>query len=447
MLDVFVFVSYRYFIIKTLIVKPFILAFVPAGKIFPQESFKGTAKNSSGSVLLCRRKVKLRWVMIQAIKASGKQRLRFSFFATLGEGLLVGLLGGLIKNYLADPLVLLAGSFYICWRIGHVYRWVFLPAVPAGLLLYLFLGKEELSASSYMVIDCVLVSLVMVLSYYLFSGAHFFATYSRSGSAWVATIVSATVTAALVGFALPYPAVVMLTPVLWLCLLPLWCANKRVVHSLLFALIYLATLYLMYGTVHSLSGRESLYLMLRDWTVWFAAMLMALIPELLALFYPERKHNLDSFPVITPTLNFRQKIRATREVFFLAVDFYAMVMEKYWWFIKIARTGKFLVGAGVLLEIVPAGSGYISLPVGFSLFLFAAGILLELGMADYNVVAWCFALYGLSLLAGRVLLAGSGHPGIIAWALILVLLAVFIWCYKPGETKAELEKWKNLNKP
>jgi len=33
-LDIFVFVSYRYFIIKTLIVKSFILAFVPAGKIF-----------------------------------------------------------------------------------------------------------------------------------------------------------------------------------------------------------------------------------------------------------------------------------------------------------------------------------------------------------------------------------------------------------------------------
>lgn len=383
--------------------------------------------------------------MVQAIKAPGKQRLHPYFFVAMGEGLLVGLLGGLIENYLSYPLILLAGSFYICWRVGRVYQWVFLPAVPVGLSFYLFLEKEELS-SYYMVIDSALVTLVMVLSYYLFSGAHFFATHSRLWSAWVVTVVSAAVTAALVGFTLPYPALVMLAPVLWLCLLPLWCANKRVIHALLFALIYLATLYLMYEPGHSFSGRESLYFMLRDWTVWLAVMLMALIPELLALLYPERKHKLDSLPVITPTLNFRQKIRAVREVFFLAVDFYALIMEKYWWFAKIARTGRFLVAMGVLLEMIPAGSGCMSLFAGFSPFLFAAGILLELGTADYNVVSWCFALYGLSLLAGSVLLAGSGHPGIIAWALILVLFAVFIWYYKPGETKAELEKWKHLNK-
>lgn len=380
------------------------------------------------------------------MKASGKQYLRFSFFIALAEGLLVGLLGGWIENYLAYPLLLLAGSYYICWRVGNVYRWVFLPAVPIGLLLYLFLGKEELPASSCIIIDEVLVSLVMVLSYYLFSGAYFFAAHSRLWSAWVVTMISAAVTALLMGITLPYPAVVMLAPVVWLCLLPLWCANKRVVHSLLFALIYLATLNLMCGPGHFISDREFLCLMLRDWTAWFTVMLMALIPELLAILYPERKHKLDSFPVITPTLNFRQKIRAIGEIFFLAVDFYALVMEKYRWFTKIARSGRFLVTIGVLLEMIPAAGGYTSFFAGFSPFLFAAGILLELGTANYNVVSWCFALYGLSLLAGRFLLTGSGHPGIIVWGLILILFAVFIWYYKPGETNAELEKWKHLNK-
>lgn len=353
--------------------------------------------------------------------------------AAFGEGLVTGIAGNIFLEYLPYPLVMLGIALYTAYRAGHLHRFAFLLGSLAGFLLP-SLRNGDVLEGFFQLAGNVLVPLAVITAYYLFSGAHFFATYSRTGRAWAITAGWAVFTALWVAFVLPSRLSVMLTPLIWLCFLPLWSAHLRVVHSLLFALVYLAVLHLAGGPGCS------------AWPLWVAVGGMSLLPELLGRLYPERKHNLDSLPVMTPTLTFRQKLQGVQEVLFLLIDFYALHMEKYKWFVKIIPLGKYIAAAGLILGIVSLFPAQAPPVLNFSPVLVAAGLLLLLGGSDYGAAGICLEISGLVLGAGRGFLSGGFQPAAAAWGFGLFLLGAVIFLGRPAETKQEREKWRNLNR-
>lgn len=342
-----------------------------------------------------------------------------------GEGFLAGAAGEIFQEYLSYPLAMWLIAFYTAFRVGYVHR----PAFLLGALFGFIVPSFSLPPGSN-----VLVPLMVIMSYYLFSGAHFFATYQRTLRSWVVTGTWAVLAALLVSFIFLSPLSVLLFPAFWLCFLPLWSANLRILHSLFFALVYLVVIH--WGSPQSHSS----------WPLWVAVTGMSLIPELLARLYPERKHKLDSLPVMTPTLNFWQKMRSGREIIFLLIDFYALTMEKYKWFGKIVPVGKYLALAGLLLETGLWLGQQHWLPFVFSFLLVAAGVLLFLGRADYELAALTLGLYALVLGGGRGFWTADWQPAPVALAAVLFLLSVIIFVGRPRETKKEREKWQELNK-
>jgi len=337
-----------------------------------------------------------------------------------------------LQEYLAYPLVALLIAVYASFRVGCTHQRVFLFGALAGFLApSLWYGQSY--CTLWQSINGFFIPLAVAAAYQLLSGTHFLATYYRTWKAWLITIFWAFGLAFFVAFALPYPPAVILTPLFWLCLLPLWSANLRVLHSLTFALVYL--LVMQAGKLPGYS----------DWPLWAAVAGMSLLPEILTWLYPERRHKLDSFPVITPTLTLWQKILSVKEILSLAIDFYALTMEKYKWFRKITFTGKYLAAAGILLEIFFILEGHVPIPFFYSFFLFMSGLILVLGVVGYETAAFALILYALVSGAGRGILAGGFRPEVITWDLVLFFLGGLIWFSRPRETKEELEKWKNLN--
>lgn len=350
----------------------------------------------------------------------------------VGEGLTAGVVGNILQEYLAFPLVALLIAVYTAFRVGCTHQRAFLLGALTG-----FLASPLLFSPGYydfwQSIGGFFILLAVAAACQLVSGAHFLATYFRTWKAWLITFFWAFCLAFFVAFALPYPLAVVLAPLIWLCFLPLWSANLRVLHSLAFALVYLLVI-----QAGKLPGSS-------DWPIWVSIAGMSLLPELLSWLYPERVHKLDSFPVITPTLTLRQKILSLKEVFSLTIDFYALTMEKYNWFRKITFAGKYLTIAGILLEMFFILMGNASNSFLYSFFLFIVGLILVLGEAGYETAAFVLIFYALAFGAGRGILHAGFQPDVIIWALVLFFLGVLIWFSRPKETKEDLERWKNLN--
>ncbi len=349
-----------------------------------------------------------------------------------GEGLVTGIAGDILLEYLPYPLVMLGIALYTAYRAGHFHRFAFLLGSLAGFLLP-SLRNGDILEGFFQLAGNVLVPLAVIAAYYLFSGAHFFATYFRTSRAWAITAGWAAITALWVAFVLPGQLPAMLTPLIWLCFLPLWSAYLRVVHSLLFALVYLAVLQLAGGPGYS------------AWPLWAAAGGMSFLPELLGRLYPERKHKLDSLPVMSSTLTFQQKLQGGQEVLFLLIDFYALYMEKYKWFVRIIPLGKYITAAGLILGVVSLLPAQALPALKFSPVLVAAGLLLLLGGSDYGAAGIYLGISGLVLGAGRGFLAGGFQPAAVL-GFGLFLLGAVIFLGRPAETKQEREKWQNLNK-
>lgn len=363
--------------------------------------------------------------MNHPVKVQGRQYVGMARSVAFGEGFLAGAAGEIMQAYLAYPLVMLLLALYTACRAGYVHRGAFLLGALSGF----FVPSLSLKAAG-----AVLVPLSVIAAYYLFSGAHFFATYSRTRRAWLVTACWASVSAFFVAYLLPHLLAVMLTPLVWLCFLPLWSASLRVLHYLLFALVYLAVLHHTGMQIYS------------SWSLWVAVGGMSFIPELLARLYPERKHKLDSLPVLTPTLNFGQKLWSAKEVLFLVIDFYALSLEKYKWLDKIAPFGKYMALIGVGLELSPLFTNQVWLPAVFPLALVVAGLLISLEVADFAAAGFSLGLYALALGAGRGFLASGFQPKVVGWAVILFLLGAVIFFGRPKERKEDRQRWKELNK-
>lgn len=328
------------------------------------------------------------------------------------------------------PLILFFLALYVSFRVEKVSHMRFFTglAVGAGLgnlaLLYAGSGLRIWEA-----LDALAVVAAVWAAFHLFSWAHFFATYYRSPLAWLTTLAWATIGGLLIKYGGAGKVAVLLFLLLWLCFLPLWAPSWRTLHTLLFTAVYLTVQY------PPAAG----------WVYVLAAFGFAFVPQLLGLLYPARKHPLDSLPVITPTLTFWQKLKAMRDVFFLLGDYYALVMEKYTWFCRVASLGRYLVFLGALGEILLPVVG---LPawLGWAAGLLAlAGLVLELGMSNYVLVIPALGFYGAALAVGRGLLGGKIRYFPLVLGAAMVFLALALWVGRPRETRRELQRWKELS--
>ncbi|MBE3587178.1 MAG: hypothetical protein IMW93_01220 [Thermoanaerobacteraceae bacterium] len=380
----------------------------------------------------------------------GRENVRKNILSSLLEGMIPALVAALtVKDPWHPPVLVLAG-YYTAWRAGRVRPlWFGTGLVLGGLLvaapLWWWSGRPGTpavlgypTAGFAAVWDGPLVALSVLVAYHLFAGAYFFATYYRSPLAWVTTIIMGVLAALVVWWAGTGLVLMMVVPMLWLCLLPLWAPDWRLMHSLLFASIYLAAVYLLArasGDVSLLADR---------WPDGVAVVGMALLPRWLGYLYPARKHPLDSLPVITPTLNLWQKARAWREVFFLAVDFYALTMEKYTWFSRLAFWGYPFIVLGITGEILISFGHFSS---GFSYLtalLLTGGLALQLGKGDYFSIQF-LGLYGAALILARCLPAFHWDFKSLVAGVVLLVLSLILWSGRPRETRSERKRWQELN--
>lgn len=356
------------------------------------------------------------------------------------EGIVLAVPGVLTSKSFFHPLVLMVLGIYTAWRVGRVRQMSFFLGLCLGVIASAaatFGGG--ITVSLYGFFAPPLVAFSVLVAYYLFSGTHFFATYYRSPAAWVTTVIWALLIGLLVRLTGAASVVIIIVPMLWLCFLPLWTAELRLLHSLAFVLVYLGMVYLPgpIGNGMDLPGTQ--------WPTWFGVLGLSLVPELLGYFYPERKHPLDCLPVITPTLNWSQKMKAWREVFFLVSDFYALTMEKYPWFSRLAPLGRYLILIGTVGEILASILGFslwIRWPTGLAA---VTGMVMELGIGNYVPMILGLAGYGAAMVLCRGFLScGIHYPALVAGAGLLVL-AYLLWQGRPRETRADLQKWKELN--
>ncbi|MDQ0286298.1 hypothetical protein J2Z49_001412 [Desulfofundulus luciae] len=361
---------------------------------------------------------------------------------SLLEGATIAVPAVLTGQTLYHPLLFLLLGFYTSWRVGRVRQACFLGgfclgAVVAAAAIFGVSGKVLFAKA----LAVIMLVVAVFAAYRLFSGAHFFATYYHSPRAWVTTLWWALVTGLFVRGAGVGDVGVMITPMIWLCLLPLWASSWRLLHSLLFAVTFLTAVYLpvlLGGDIHLVAGQ---------WPVGVAALGLALVPELLGYLYPGRKHPLDSLPVITPTLNWWQKLKAWREVFFLLGDFYALNMEKYAWFVRSAHYGRYFIFLGAAGEIVAPLLDLLPWLAWLAGLLALAGMLMELGAGNYGVMIPGLGFYGAAMAAGRGFLAGPVQYFPLVCGTLLVLLSFVLWQGRPRETPQELQRWKELNSP
>ncbi|MGB9803063.1 hypothetical protein [Desulfofundulus sp.] len=353
---------------------------------------------------------------------------------TLLEGAVIAVPSVLTGHSLYHPLLFMLLGYYTAWRAGRIRQAYFLGGSCLGAVVTAAVIFRVSGQALFLHATAAVILVIAVLAaYHLFSGVHFFATYYRSPVAWVTTLCWAVVTGFFVRGSGAGELVAMIIPMLWLCLLPLWAPCWRLLHSLLFAVTYLAVVCL------------PLSLPARQWPVAVAACGLALVPELLSCLYPARTHPLDSLPVITPTLNLWQKLKAWREVFFLLGDFYALKVEKYALFVRFSFLGRYLVLLGAVGEIVVPLLGLWYWLKWLAGLLALAGTMMELGMANYGVVIPGLGLYGAAMAAGRGFLGGSIQYFPLVCGTLLVLLSFALWQGRPRETLQELQRWKELN--
>ncbi|OAT86718.1 hypothetical protein [Desulfotomaculum copahuensis] len=372
---------------------------------------------------------------------------------SLFEGLILGMLSVWAGEYLFLPWVIMLSGLYSAWRIGRLHRRSFvsgliLGSFAQGFMLFELNPFGPILPLALQTAAPALAGLTMVAVYNLAFGAYFFASYYRHPGVWLNTALPALILGVCMRPFTPYLAAVILLPVLALSLLPLWCASWRPLHAMFFAAVYLTAVYL--GRLDPLD----------QWPVWTATLVLSLGPEILSYLNPVIRHDPDSLPVITPTLNTWQKVLAWREVFFLAVEFFGLTMEKHTWFKRVAPAGRYLNGLAVVLAILLPFLRWPLFAVWLTVPLLLAGLLLELGSANFRPAAAGLAVYGLGLAAGPLLFVGrAGGPGgllaqvlrfhavTLIIALLLIWLALVIDGGRPRESRAEREKWIALNRP
>lgn len=279
-------------------------------------------------------------------------------------------------------------------------------------------------------VDVLVVAVAVKAAFHLFSWGHLFATYYRSPLAWLTTLTWAVLWGLLMRYGGAGGVAVMLFPACWLCFLPLWAPSWRVLHTLLYTAVYLLVQY------PPAAG----------WASVASAFGFAFLPHILGHLYPERRHPLDSLPVITPTLTLGEKLKAWRDVFFLLGDYYALAAEKSTWFLRLAPAGRWLFAAGILGEFLASLAGYSPAWMRWAPVLLAlAGLGLELGLGNYALVIIGLGLYGAALALGRGLLGGEVRYFPLVLGASLTLLAAALWAGRPQETRRDLERWKELS--
>ncbi|GBF33045.1 hypothetical protein DCCM_2142 [Desulfocucumis palustris] len=356
------------------------------------------------------------------------------------EGIFIGGFAAFLALYLWVPYSYLLTGYYTALRLGKINSWIFKPFIFIGSLSVGLFAGEAFHEVLLFAVDMVVVSLAVLAAYHLSYWANFFATQQVSSKSFWLTCFWAVISSVVIYLVDPSPVVVAAVPLLWASLIPLWCFDLRLLHAPLFTVVYLFFFWLC--TAILMPGlHQPLFEIYRP-GYWLAAILLSLVPELFPLLHPERRHVPESRPVTSSPLSDWEKFVGLKEVLMLALGFYSMYMDKFPLVRRIAPLGRYLIIAGMLLELYPLLGGHSPLSPWYSLLPAAVGIMLELALENYGVFALWTLQYSLAMGLVRIFMTPSGSTGTIMLAAFLLFLALVVWFNRPAGGVSGGSHWK-----
>lgn len=356
------------------------------------------------------------------------------------EGIFIGGFAAFLALYLWIPYSYLLTGYYTALRLGKVNSWIFKPLILLGSLsVSLFAGEARHEALLFAV-DMVLISLAVLAAYHLSYWANYFATHQSSSKSFWLTCFWAVVSSMVIYLVNPSPVSVVIVPLLWASLMPLWCFDLRLLHAPLFTVVYLFFFWL--STAILMPGLHQPLFEIYQSSYWLAAILLSLVPELFAILHPERTHVPESRPVTSSPLSDWEKFIGLKEVLMLGLSFYSLYMDKFRLVRRIAPLGRYLIIVGILMELYPLLGGQTPLSPWYSLLPATVGIMLELALENYGVFALWTSQYSLAMGLVRVFMTPSGSTGTIMLAAFLLFLALVVWFNRPAGGAARGSHWK-----
>ncbi len=367
---------------------------------------------------------------------TGKEKL---LFLSAAEGFALGGMASFLSFYVVESFLYILTGFYTVLRVGKINRWVFMPVVTLGSFAVKALHGTGLNQSLLFAVDMTVLPLSVLAVFGLLYWSNFFASHEPHLKSFWLTCFWAVVSAVAVYLVNPSPVLVIVAPLLWASLIPLWCFDLRLLHALLFAGVYLfiswlSSLLIMPGhPVKSMAGSP---------LNWLAVILLVAVPELISFLHPERRHVPESRPVTSSSLSDWEKFVGLKEVLMLGLSFYSMYAEKFRLVRRCGSLGRYLIIIGILLEFYPLLGCWQPLLLWYSILPVTAGILLELSMENYGVFALWTIQYSAALGLIRVCTTSAGKPGILVLAGMLLLLALVIWFNRPADNTGQGKRWK-----
>lgn len=356
-------------------------------------------------------------------------------------GLLIGGLASFLSAIVVLPYLYVLTGFYTVMLAGRVNGWIYIPFTALGSFYVKLESTHELGQAMIFGAEMIVIPITVLAAYHIFYWSNFFATYVVSPTAFVITCFWAVISSIIVFLINPDSSLVLAVPILWACLMPLWCFDLRVLHAPLFAGVYLFFYWLsselIFPRVYPVDFAIN-YL-----PNWIAALSLVFVPELIGLLRPETRRPVESRPVTSDTMSDWEKLKGMKEILLLAISFFSMYVERFRVFRLLAPLGGYLLVLGIAIELLPLLGSFKPLPLWCSLLPVAIGIFLVLGQENYGIFALWTVKYSLALVCMRGLVLEGGRPGIYVLASVLFFLAVVLWFNRPAGNKKKGD-WKEL---
>ncbi|KJS15258.1 MAG: hypothetical protein VR69_14185 [Peptococcaceae bacterium BRH_c4b] len=367
---------------------------------------------------------------------TGKETL---LFLSAAEGFALGGMASFLSFYVVESFLYILTGFYTALRVGKINHWVFVPVVTLGSFAVKAFNGTGLNQSLLFAVDMTVLPLTVLAVFGLLYWSNFFATNEPHLKSFWLTCFWAVIGAVAVYLVNPSPVLVMVAPLLWASLIPLWCFDLRLLHALLFASVYLFLFWL--SSLLIMPGHPVKF-MVGSPLNWLAVILLVAVPEMILCLHPERRHVPESRPVTSSSLSDWEKFVGLKEVLMLGLSFYSMYAEKFGLVRRCGSLGRYFIIMGILLEFYPLLGSWQPLPLWCSILPVTAGILLELALENYGVFALWTIQYSAALGLIRVSISSSGKPGILVLAGMLLLLALVIWFNRPADNTGQGKRWK-----
>lgn len=371
---------------------------------------------------------------------NNKTRNEKILFLSAAEGFALGGLASFFSFYFMEHFLYILTGFYTAFRVEKTNNWVFVPLFTLGSFAVKVFYGTGLNQSLLFAVDMTVLPLAVLAVYGMLYWSHFFATHEPSLKSFWLTCFWAFVSATVVYLVNPSPVLVMVAPLLWASLIPLWCFDLRLLHALLFVVVYLTLFGL--SSLLIMPGTHQVIFIAGNPFNWLTVILLAAVPELISTLYPGRRHIPESRPVTSSPLSDWEKFVGLKEVLMLGLSFYSLYVEKYRLIRRFGSLGRYLIMMGILLEFYPLLGSWQPLPLWCSILPVTAGILLELALENYGVFTLWTIQYTAALGLIRVCTSTAGKPGILVLSGILLFLALVIWFNRPADNYGQRERWK-----